>query len=306
MTRNNSLDLGHFLHIKKHKYKKQRKQLQQLSRENAFQIDANKKVTDRSIFKYWKNREKLFSQINTSNIHLTRELWFSVTPELIAKFTARFVRTCLPEAKVIMDVFCGGGGNSIQFAMYFPKVYGIDYSMEHLYCTYKNSQAYQVDDRLWLKYGSWHKISKAGKFKKLKIDCVFASPPWGGPNYLRQDVFDLERGLEPMGLKEMLESFLEISDNVIMFLPRNSDLRQVSRVTRELLGSQAKCKVLYVNQDAHLKGILCFWGEPFYKYRADSVEVDVADEGSEAIGEGERKPQNENFDEIALNYDIDG
>jgi trimethylguanosine synthase len=40
------------------------------------------------------------------------EGWYSVTPELIAAHTAR---RCA--GRVVVDAFCGVGGNTIQFAM---------------------------------------------------------------------------------------------------------------------------------------------------------------------------------------------
>lgn len=270
MNNGDSWDLGHFVHLDKHKYRKQRKELEKLWRDDAFLVNPDTKVADRTIYKYWKNRRTLFSLMGVKRLYLTKELWFSVTPETVAKFVARFIRSCLPEAHTVVDVFCGGGGNSIQLAMYFPKVYGVDCSVEHLYCTYRNAQAYGVEDRIWLKYGDWRKLSRRGRFERVKVDCVFASPPWGGPGYQKEEVFDLETGLAPVGLREMLRGFLRISSNVVLFLPRNSDLAQISRVTRELLGDDARCKVLYVKTGEYMKGILCFWGEPFYNYSQGS------------------------------------
>ncbi|SCV05819.1 LANO_0H15874g1_1 [Lachancea nothofagi CBS 11611] len=237
-------ELEHFIHMSKHKYKTQRKALKGLFREDSFRIEPNVKMADRSIFKYWKNRMSLFSQMQCKDLYMTRELWYSVTPETVAKFAARFIKSCLPEAQVILDVYCGGGGNTIQLAQYFPKVYGVDNSLEHLYCTYRNAQAYNVEDRIWLKYGDWPTLSRKRRFEKLKIDCVFSSPPWGGPQYLKSQVYDLEAALLPQGLRETLEGFLRVSANVVLFLPRNSDLGQIAQVTRELLGDKAYCKVL--------------------------------------------------------------
>lgn len=39
------------------------------------------------------------------------ESWYSVTPELVAKHTAQRLR-----CSIIVDAFCGAGGNTIQFA----------------------------------------------------------------------------------------------------------------------------------------------------------------------------------------------
>jgi len=202
---------------------------------------------------------------------MTHELWFSVTPESIASFFANFVRACIPDAQVILDVFCGGGGNTIQFAKQFPKVFGVDFSLEHLYCTAQNAKVYEVDDRIWLKYGRWEKICAQEYFQDINVDCIFASPPWGGPNYLKKDVYDLETNLQPMGITKLLKSMLKISKNIILFLPRNSDLNQLSSVTRKLLGDKAKCKVLYVKENGHLKGVVAIWGDALVNYENGST-----------------------------------
>ncbi|SCU95889.1 LAMI_0F04258g1_1 [Lachancea mirantina] len=269
------VDLGRFVHLTKHKYRKQLKELKRLVREDAFRVDESTKVSDKSVYKYWTQRKSIFSVFGGKPLYLTRELWFSITPEAVARFTAQFIRSCLPQATTVLDVFCGGGGNLIQFAMFFPTVYGVDFSMEHLYCAYRNAKAYDVEDRIWLKYGDWNRLARKGRFEKLGVDCVFASPPWGGPNYLKRAVFDVETQLEPLGLREMLKGFLRVSSNVAMFLPRNSNLSQISQITRELLGEGAKCKVLYVKIGPYLKGILCLWGEPFYDYQCAAVDEEV-------------------------------
>ncbi|CEP60138.1 RNA methyltransferase LALA0_S01e03884g [Lachancea lanzarotensis] len=280
--------LKHFVHLSKHKYRPQRKALKALFKQDTYRIEPDAKVTDKSIFKYWKNRHRLFSKMQTHDLYMTRELWFSVTPEIVAKFAARFIKSCLPDAQVILDVYCGGGGNTIQFAQYFQKVYGVDNSLEHLYCTYRNAQAYSVEDRVWLKYGDWPTLSRKNRFEKLQIDCIFSSPPWGGPQYLKSEVYDLEAALQPQGLRETLQGFLRVSENVVLFLPRNSDLGQVSQVTREILGDEARCKVLYVKDNGFLKGILCFWGEKFYNYACQTAPEDPTTVSS------------------TIDYDIDG
>ncbi|SCU95474.1 LAME_0F12288g1_1 [Lachancea meyersii CBS 8951] len=281
MARKTKLDrqqLQHFVHLSKRKYRKQRSALKSLFKDDAYRIEPDVKVTDRSIFKYWKTRHRLFSRMQTKDLYMTRELWFSVTPESLAKFAARFIKSCLPDAQVVLDVYCGGGGNTIQFAQYFQKVYGVDSSLEHLYCTYRNAQAYNVEDRIWLKYGDWPTMSRKGRFEKLQIDCVFSSPPWGGPQYLNSELYDLENALQPRGLRETLQGLLRVSENVVMFLPRNSDLGQVSQVTRELLGNEALCKVIYVKDNGYLKGIMCFWGEKFYNYSSPTTTEGPATE----------------------------
>ena len=60
--------------------------------------------------KYWKQRFRLFSKFD-EGIQLDRESWFSVTPEAIAKHISE---RC--QCDLIVDAFCGGGGNTIQVA----------------------------------------------------------------------------------------------------------------------------------------------------------------------------------------------
>ena len=62
--------------------------------------------------KYWNQRFRLFSKFD-DGIELDRESWFSVTPEVIAKHIAE---RC--QCDLIVDAFCGVGGNTIQARIY--------------------------------------------------------------------------------------------------------------------------------------------------------------------------------------------
>jgi len=44
------------------------------------------------------------------------ESWFSVTPEKIAEEISNKFSLACPDDGIIIDAFCGCGGNSIQFA----------------------------------------------------------------------------------------------------------------------------------------------------------------------------------------------
>ena len=288
----------HFAHSLKKRSPRRYARVAGPIRDGSLRIASHSRPADPQLAKYWRFRRNLFSLIDGGGIHMTHELWFSVTPEEIAAFLARFVRACLPEARVVLDVFCGGGGNTIQFAKLFPRVYGVDFSLEHLYCTAQNAAVYGVDDKVWLKYGRWEQLSRGGAFDAVSVDCIFASPPWGGPNYLNLEVYDLEQHLQPVGITSLLKSMFRLSKNVILFLPRNSDLKQLARVTRELLGPEAKCKVLYVKVNAHLKGIAAIWGDALVNYES-------APEQPEATPAEESESHPSNRDIPASFYDID-
>lgn len=299
-------DKEHFLHITRRKYRKQYKRLKRLYGHDEYLVDPKAIMKKRQLFKYWRKKELLFSKVKDSPIYMTDELWYSVTPEILAVFLAKFLRACLPNANKILDVFCGGGGNAIQFAKLFSQVYGVDNAIEHLFCTFKNAQTYGVGDRIWLKYGPWERISARGRFAKLGIDCIFGSPPWGGPQYLKQDVYDLELALKPMGITELLKSFAKISDNIVLFLPRNSDLHQLSRATRSVMGADAKCRILKVSVHGYVKGIYCMWGQSLVdssKQSDSQIEVGYVDSQDD---NAEEKSEAEAIKRDPVNYEIDG
>lgn len=311
------LHASHFVKSLSKRSPKRYSKLKPIIISDVYKVDPKKPVKAEKLKKYWKNRKHLFSKIDGDHIYMTSELWFSVTPEDIARFLSQFVKACLPQARCILDVFCGGGGNSIQFAKLFPRVIGIDNNMEHLYCTAMNSRAYNVEDHLWLRYGSWSQrfIKKnASWLHKETIDCIFASPPWGGPQYLKANLYDLETMLVPMGITSLLETFKQLSDNIIIFLPRNSNLNQLSQATLKVFGPNAKCKVLYTKQNGFMKGILCMWGEPFLYYQTEDEEVSGIQENNNIINidtdysdniESKTKSHEPSISGIDL-YDING
>lgn len=284
------------------KYDKTRRQIRRLRRlvkNGKFLVNnAKPENADRQHVKFWRKRFKLFSKVKNVPIYMTPELWFSVTPERIAKFLANFVSACLPNATSVLDVFSGGGGNSIQFAHSFSKVYCVDSNLEHLYCTARNAQSYGVSDRLFLYHHKWNRAA-IHKFKKLKVDCIFGSPPWGGPDYLKQDIYDLENSLIPFGIHRLLATFKKVCDNIILFLPKNSDLDQLNRATIDVMGPESKCKVIYMKEEGYTKGLMCMWGDAFTDYE-EQVHTDEGGENESEKGEGKGNA------DIEINYDIDG
>ena len=50
-----------------------------------------------------------------------------------------------------------------------------------------NAEVYGVADRIEFIIGDFMKVAPT-----LKADAVFLSPPWGGPQYLDAEVFDIE------------------------------------------------------------------------------------------------------------------
>lgn len=245
--------------------------------------------------KYWHKRYSLFSKFD-EGIYMTSELWFSVTPEDIAVFTARLARELFPNGRNVLDICCGGGGNTIQFANYFPSVGSVDINPLNMKCTMHNAAVYDVDDRIWSAVGDWNKMSECNPSDSPNqqwipapirnhdsptsvFDFVFCSPPWGGPSYKNADGFDVF-SMDPFPIDTLCAQIMRYTHNYGLFLPRSTNIDQLRRLTSDLYGPTGKCRVIYLNQNEYCKGLLALFGpkaalEPIdYGFAACSVSDD--------------------------------
>lgn len=216
--------------------------------------------------KYWRKRYLLFSKFD-EGVYLTSELWYSVTPETTARFTARLIKKLLPECKNVLDICCGGGGNTIQFAKIFENVGGIDVNPNNVKCSQHNSAVYQTDNNTWFVLGDWNHLLNSKDWIPVdlpegKFDFVFCSPPWGGPNYKRQQWFDLF-SMTPFNLRQLCHSLRKFTDHFGLFLPRNLDLDQIREISHELFGDKYKTRVVCLWQNGAPLGILAIFGSSF-------------------------------------------
>src|SRR5690606_21594068 len=86
--------------------------------------------------KYWAQRYRLFSRFD-EGIRLDEEGWYSVTAEKVAQHIAERCR-----CNVIIDAFCGLGGNTIQFARTCQLVIAIDNCRHRLELARHNARIY--------------------------------------------------------------------------------------------------------------------------------------------------------------------
>ncbi|KAG0038884.1 Trimethylguanosine synthase [Podila clonocystis] len=168
--------------------------------------------------KYWSQRYRYFTKYD-QGIKMDKEGWYSVTPERIA---AHIAQRCASD--VIIDAFCGVGGNTIQFALTCHYVIAIDIDPVRLECARHNARIYGVEDRIEFICGDFMTL-----IPKLKADAVFLSPPWGGPGYLKQDEFNIKTDI-PMDGEFLFNETRKITPNIAYFLPRNSNAEQIGRL----------------------------------------------------------------------------
>uniref|UniRef100_A0A4X2LMU5 Trimethylguanosine synthase n=1 Tax=Vombatus ursinus TaxID=29139 RepID=A0A4X2LMU5_VOMUR len=177
--------------------------------------------------KYWAQRYRLFSRFD-DGIKLDKEGWFSVTPEKIAEHIAGRVHLSF-NCDIIVDAFCGVGGNAIQFALTGKRVIAIDIDPSKIDLAHNNAEVYGVADKIEFICGDFMLLAS-----DLKADVVFLSPPWGGPDYATM-----------------------ITNNIVYFLPRNADVDQVASLAGP--GGQVEIEQNFLNNK--LKTITAYFGD---------------------------------------------
>ncbi|KAG0172400.1 Trimethylguanosine synthase [Apophysomyces sp. BC1034] len=195
--------------------------------------------------KYFFQRYDYFSRFD-QGILMDQEGWFSVTAELIAQHIAERCRS-----DVIIDAFCGCGGNTIQFAMTCERVIAIDLDPVKLACAKHNAKIYGVEDRIEFIQGDFFQLAPF-----LKADVVFLSPPWGGPEYLQSDVFDLKTMIPGNGLR-IHQIATNITRNVAYFVPRNTDPEQLAWLAGP--GQTGEIEQNYLR--GNLKALTAYYGD---------------------------------------------
>ncbi|EMD39118.1 hypothetical protein CERSUDRAFT_133981 [Gelatoporia subvermispora B] len=211
--------------------------------------------------KYFFQRERYFSRYAEGCL-LDEEGWYSVTPERIADQIAERCR-----CDVVLDAFCGVGGNAIAFARTCERVIALDTSPVRLALARHNAAIYGVEDRIefvladFLTFArallrtppksadqnspSGQSSSTSDTSPSRKIDVVFLSPPWGGPSYLTDTATDADdqagtpadpqaapeynlASIRPIHGAQLFKLARRITRNVAYFLPRNTRLEEVS------------------------------------------------------------------------------
>lgn len=157
------------------------------------------------------------------------------------------------EKAILIDCFAGVGGNAIAFALSgrWKRVYAIERDSKVLECAKHNAEIYGVHNQI-----SWYQADCFELLRKELADLVnhsviFASPPWGGkcnlhdllegeailliatgPGYRSDQVFDLS-SMRPYSINDLLNLFLDLTSDVVLYLPRTSNLRQLAARVQE-------------------------------------------------------------------------
>lgn len=145
-----------------------------------------------------------------------------------------------PDKTTLIDIFGGAGGNTIAFALSerWERIISIEKDTSTLACAQNNADVYGIDRSAitWVNGDSLQYLNLLLNHPEklhpdLRVDLnatvVFASPPWGGPGYSTDEVFDLHT-MQPYDLQQLHDACGDMDH--ALFLPRTSDLRQIAKL----------------------------------------------------------------------------
>ncbi|RDL34751.1 RNA methylase family protein-like protein [Venustampulla echinocandica] len=182
------------------------------------------------IQKYWDQRYSIWTAYD-DGIHMTDDAWFGVTPEPVANKVASDLTTRTPPSKTtIIDIFAGAGGNAIAFALSgrWTTVIAIEKNPSVIACAQHNAYIYGVSSQItWINADCFDYLSSQDSSIDLSKTVIFASPPWGGPGYRSDKVFNLKTML-PYSVQAIHDA-CKMMDSAL-YLPRTSDLRQIAKL----------------------------------------------------------------------------
>ena len=197
--------------------------------------------------KYYIQRYMLFSRFDLG-CALDEEGWYSVTPEVVAQHMAERCR-----CDIILDAFCGVGGNAIHFAHTCSTVLAVDLDASRLRLARHNASVYEVDRYIeWLNT-DFFALSPA----HVHADVVFLSPPWGGPEYQSAPSFDMVTMMGDLDGAAILEHALRLAPSVAYFLPKNTDISQIEALA---LAHNVPLEIERCSLNGHEKGLMAYFG----------------------------------------------
>jgi len=135
-----------------------------------------------------------------------------------------------PPKSVLIDIFAGVGGNSIAFALSsrWEKIIAIEKDPSVIACAQHNAAIYGVSDQItWVNDDCFSYLASNSSSIDHSKTVIFGSPPWGGPGYTSDEVFDLST-MYPYSIQD-LRGICKGMDSAL-YLPRTSNLRQIAKL----------------------------------------------------------------------------
>ena len=182
---------------------------------------------------FWQQRYYYYSKYD-EGIQMDNECWWSVTPEIIAEYIAKIAG---PSA-VVIDGFCGSGGNVIQFSKFCKKIYAIDIDKPRLDICRNNCKVYNCKDNIEYILSDFLLMENSPIFSNNKADYIFLSPPWGGVKYKSSDVYSIKNLMTP-SIFDIVRVSLNVSKKIMFYLPRTLLLEELFDILSDIMNKNS-------------------------------------------------------------------
>ena len=193
--------------------------------------------------------------------------WWSVTPEIIAEYTAELAKGCS-----VIDGFCGSGGNVIQFSKYCSEVFAIDIDPKKIEICKNNCKIYNCEDNIHFIECDFLKIEE---YKPIKVlaDYIFLSPPWGGIQYKNSDIYSIKALMKP-DIFDIVKVSLRITKYIMFYVPRTLILDELFDIVSKIKGTNRIFFDVHILRSANkIKALLIIFGYNIDKHINES-EID--------------------------------
>ena len=98
--------------------------------------------------------------------------------------------------------------------------------------TYDIFKVYKCKDNIEFILSDYLKMYNSDKFNN-KVDYVFLSPPWGGPDYKDTEIYSITNMMH-QSIYDIIKTSLKISRNIIFYLPKNLNLIELFKVITKI------------------------------------------------------------------------
>ncbi|XP_060871610.1 trimethylguanosine synthase-like [Metopolophium dirhodum] len=198
--------------------------------------------------KYWSMRHLLFTNFDRG-ILLDTESFYSVCPEVLSYHIAKRCKN-----NIVLDPFCGAGGNIIQLAKTCKRVIGCDIDPDKIRLARHNAEIYGVAHKIDFVVGDFFQI-----YPKLKADVVFMSPPWGGPGYSIDKSYSLTSMCENyfgggFGIFDIVKT---IAPNIAFHMPKTTNLLECMWLANDFGKVEIQQNII----NGRLNSITAFYGD---------------------------------------------
>ena len=147
----------------------------------------------------------------------------------------------------------------IQFSKYCSKVFAIDIDPKKLEICKNNCRIYNCKNNIYFIQYDFLKIQNYDKIC-VKADYIFLSPPWGGIQYKKNEVYSIKESMTP-DISEIIKVSLKIVKYIMFYVPRTLMLNELFQIISQINKKNRLFFDIHILKSANkIKALLIIFG----------------------------------------------